>query len=147
MDCCRTARRLGGLDVKVVVRSPFEDMKASAWEIEDAQHEDIPIMNCHNPKAFVVENGVLKGMMFSKVQAVYDQHGKRSLVPVNEPDIFIEADDVLMAIGQDNAFPWIERDLGIEFGEWEMPVVNKTTLQSSLPRVFFGGDSAFGPQM
>lgn len=146
MDCCRTARRLGGEEVKVVVRSPFEDMKASAWEIEDAQHEDIPILNCHNPKAFVVENGVLKGMLFSKVQAVYDAHGKRSLVPVNEPDVFIEADDVLMAIGQDNAFPWIERDLGIEFGEWDMPVVNSTTLQSSLPKVFFGGDAAFGPQ-
>ena len=146
MDCCRTARRLGGVDVKVVVRSPFEDMKASAWEIEDAQHEDIPILNCHNPKSFVVENGVLKGMMFSKVQAVYDEKGKRSLVEVNEPEIFIEADDVLMAIGQDNAFPWIERDLGIEFGEWEIPVVNKTTLQSSLPKVFFGGDAAFGPQ-
>ena len=146
MDCCRTARRLGGVEVKVVVRSPFEDMKASAWEIEDAQHEDIPILNCHNPKAFVVENGVLKGMLFSKVQAVYDAQGKRSLVPVNEPDVFIEADDVLMAIGQDNAFPWIERDLGIEFGEWEMPVVHKETLQSTLPKVFFGGDAAFGPE-
>jgi formate dehydrogenase (NADP+) beta subunit len=146
MDCCRTARRLGGTDVKVVVRSPFEDMKASPWEIEDAQHEDIPFLNCHNPKAFVVENGVMKGMLFSKVQAVYDEKGKRSLVPVNEPDVFIEADDVLMAIGQDNAFPWIERDLGIEFGEWEMPVVNKTTFQSTLPKVFFGGDAAFGPE-
>ena len=146
MDCCRTARRLGGEEVKVVVRSPFEDMKASAWEIEDAQHEDIPILNCHNPKAFVVENGVMKGMLFTKVQAVYDAQGKRSLVPVNEPDVFIEADDVLMAIGQDNAFPWIERDLGIEFGEWEMPVVDKVTLQSTLPNVFFGGDAAFGPQ-
>jgi formate dehydrogenase beta subunit len=146
MDCCRTARRLGGTDVKVVVRSPFEDMKASPWEIEDAQHEDIPFLNCHNPKAFVVENGVMKGMLFEKVKAVYDAHGKRSLVSANEPDIFIEADDVLMAIGQDNAFPWIERDLGIEFGEWEMPVVDKKTHQSSLPKVFFGGDSAFGPQ-
>jgi NADPH-dependent glutamate synthase beta subunit-like oxidoreductase len=146
MDCCRTSRRLGGDDVKVVVRSPFEDMKASPWEIEDAQSEDIPILNCHNPKAFVVENGVLKGMLFNKVQAVYDDKGKRSLVPVDEPDVFIEADDVLMAIGQENAFPWIERDIGIEFGEWEMPVVNKTTFQSSLPNVFFGGDAAFGPE-
>ena len=146
MDCCRTARRLGGTDVKVVVRSPFEEMKASAWEIEDAQHEDIPFLNLHNPKAFVAENGVMKGMLFEKVEAVYDEKGKRSLVPTNEPDVFIEADDVLMAIGQDNAFPWIERDLGIEFGEWEMPVVNKTTFQSSLPKVFFGGDAAFGPE-
>ena len=146
MDCCRTSRRLGGTEVKVVVRSPFEDMKASPWEIEDAQHEDIPILNCHDPKSFVVENGVLKGMMFQKVQAVYDEQGKRKLVPANEPEIFIEADDVLMAIGQENAFPWIERDLGIEFGEWEMPKVNEITFQSTLPKVFFGGDSAFGPK-
>jgi NADPH-dependent glutamate synthase beta subunit-like oxidoreductase len=146
MDCCRTSRRLGGTEVKVVVRSPFEDMKASPWEIEDAQHEDIPILNCHDPKAFVVENGVLKGMMFQKVQAVYDEQGKRKLIPANEPEIFIEADDVLMAIGQENAFPWIERDLGIEFGEWEMPKVNEITFQSTLPKVFFGGDSAFGPK-
>lgn len=146
MDCCRTSRRLGGEEVKVVVRSPFEEMKASAWEIEDAQSEDIPILNCHNPKAFVVENGVLKGMLFQKVEAVYDTNGRRSLVPTNEPDVFIEADDVLLAIGQDNAFPWIERDLGIEFGDWEMPVVNRTTFQSTLPKVFFGGDAAFGPE-
>jgi NADPH-dependent glutamate synthase beta subunit-like oxidoreductase len=146
MDCCRTARRLGGTEVKVVVRSPFEEMKASAWEIEDAQREDIPILSCHNPKAFVTENGVLKGMLFSRVEAVYDDNGKRRLVPLDEPDVFIEADDVLMAIGQDNAFPWIEKDLGIEFGEWDMPVVNKTTFQSTLPKVFFGGDAAFGPE-
>ena len=146
MDCCRTSRRLGGTEVKVVVRSPFEDMKASAWEIEDAQHEDIPILNCHNPKAFVTENGVLKGMLFSKVKAVYDDKGKRSLVETGEPDVFIEADDVLMAIGQDNAFPWIERDLGIEFGDWEIPKVNRLTFQSTLPKVFFGGDAAFGPE-
>ncbi len=146
MDCCRTARRLGGTDVKVVVRSPFEEMKASAWEIEDAQHEDIPFLNLHNPKAFVAENGVMKGMMFEKVTAVYDEKGRRNLVPSGEADVFIEADDVLMAIGQDNAFPWIERNVGIEFGEWEMPVVNKITFQSSLPNVFFGGDAAFGPE-
>jgi len=146
MDCCRTSRRLGGTEVKVVVRSPFEDMKASPWEIEDAQHEDIPILNCHDPKSFVVENGVLKGMMFAKVQAVYDEQGKRKLIPTQEPEIFIEADDVLMAIGQENAFPWIERDLGVQFGEWEMPIVNATTFQSTLPKVFFGGDSAFGPK-
>jgi len=146
MDCCRTARRVGGVEVKVVVRSPFEEMKASAWEIEDAQNEDIPILPLHNPKAFVVENGQLKGMMFSKVMAVYDENGRRSLVPTEEPDVFIEADDVLMAIGQDNAFPWIERDIGIEFGEWEMPIVNKITFQSSLPNVFLGGDAAFGPE-
>lgn len=145
MDCCRTARRLGGEDVKVIVRSPFEEMKASPWEIEDAQHEDIPFLNCHNPVAFVTENGRLIGMTFSKVEARYE-NGVRKLVPTNEPEVFVEADDVILAIGQDNAFPWIERDLGIEFGEWEIPVVDKTTFQSTLPSVFFGGDAAFGPQ-
>lgn len=145
MDCCRTARRLGGEEVKVVVRSPFEDMKASPWEIEDAQHEDIPIYNCHNPKSFVVEDGKLKGMTFELVKAVYDEKGKRSLVPTGEPDVFIEADDVLMAIGQDNAFPWIERELGLEFDQWGMPVLDKVTYQSSIKNVFFGGDAAFGP--
>jgi len=145
MDCCRTSRRLGGEDVKVIVRSPFSDMKASAWEIEDAKSEDIPILNNMPPKEFVVENGKLKGMTFGKVKAVYDASGKRSLVPTGEPDVFIEADDVIIAVGQDNAFPWIEKDLGIEFDKWEVPVLNKTSFQSTLPKVFFGGDAAFGP--
>ncbi|MCC6462631.1 MAG: FAD-dependent oxidoreductase, partial [Saprospiraceae bacterium] len=146
MDCCRTARRLGGEQVNVVVRSPFTDMKASPWEIEDAKREGIPINNCMPPKEFVVENGRLKGVLFEKVEAVYDAAGKRSLVPSGEPDVFIEADDVLIAIGQENAFPWIERDLGIEFGQWEMPVVDPETFQSTNPKVFFGGDAAFGPK-
>ncbi len=146
MDCCRTARRLGGENVKVVVRSPFAEMKASPWEKEDAQHEDIPIIDNHVPKTFVVENGKLKGMTFEKVTAVYDENGKRSLVPTGEPDVFMEADDVLIAIGQENSFPWIERDLGIEFDKWEMPIVNKTTFVSTNPKVFFGGDAAFGPK-
>lgn len=146
MDCCRTSRRLGGEDVKVVVRSPFTDMKASPWEIADAMREDIPILNNMPPKEFVVENGKLKGVLFEKVEAVYDENGRRSLVHTGEPDIFIEADDVLIAIGQDNAFPWIERDLGIEFGKWDIPVVNKITFQSTHPKVFFGGDAAFGPE-
>ncbi len=127
MDCCRTSRRLGGEEVKVVVRSPFSEMKASPWEKEDAMHEDIPILDCHVPKSFVTENGVLKGMTFEKVHAVYDEKGKRSLVPTGEADVFIEADEVLMAIGQENIFPWIERDLGLEFDKWEMPVVNEST--------------------
>lgn len=146
MDCCRTSRRLGGEDVKVIVRSPFQDMKASAWEIEDARSEDIPILNNMPPKSFVLENGKLKGMMFGKVKAEYDSDGKRSLVPTGEPDVFIEADDVIIAVGQDNAFPWIERDLGIEFDKWDVPVLNKTSFQSTLPRVFFGGDAAMGPE-
>lgn len=146
MDCCRTSRRLGGKEVKVVVRSPFKNMKASEWEIEDAQMEDIPILNNMPPKEFVVENGKLKGMMFGKVRAEYDEKGKRKLIPTGEPDEFIEADDVIIAIGQDNAFPWIERDLGIEFGKWDIPVLDKKTFQSTNPKVFFGGDAAFGPE-
>ena len=146
MDCCRTSRRLGGEDVKVIVRSPFADMKASPWEKEDAIHEDIPIIDNHVPKSFVVENGVLKGMMFEKVHVVYDEEGKRALLPTAEPHVFYEADDVLIAIGQENSFPWIEREIGMEFDKWNMPVVNKVTYQSSIKNVFFGGDAAFGPK-
>ncbi|HXB12846.1 MAG TPA: FAD-dependent oxidoreductase [Bacteroidia bacterium] len=146
MDCCRTSRRLGGEDVKVIVRSPFAEMKASPWEKEDAQHEDIPIIDNHVPKSFVVENGKLKGMTFDKVHAVYDDKGKRSLVSTGEPEVFFEADDVLVAVGQENSFPWIERDLGIEFDKWEVPTVSPITYASSNKKVFFGGDSAFGPK-
>jgi len=145
MDCCRTARRLGGEDVKVIVRSPFEDMKASPWEKEDAIHEDIPIIDNHVPKEFVVEDGKLTGMRFEKVKAVYDSNGRRSLVPTGEDPVFYPCDEVLMAIGQENAFPWIERDIGIVFDKWGMPVLDKDTFQSSNPKVFFGGDAAFGP--
>lgn len=145
MDCCRTARRLGGEDVKVVVRSEFSKMKASPWEIEDAIAEDIPIINNHVPKEFVHENGKLKGMSFTVVDVVYDDAGKRNLVPTGE-EVFFEADEVIIAIGQDNAFPWIERDLGINFGKWDMPEVDTTTFQSSRKNVFFGGDAAFGPE-
>lgn len=146
MDCCRTSRRLGGEEVRVVVRSPFAEMKASPWEKEDALHEDIPILDNHVPKEFVVENGRLVGMRFEKVKAVYDEKGKRSLVPTGEPLVYIEADDVLIAIGQENTFPWIERDLGLEFDTWGMPVVSRKTFQSTLDQVFFGGDAAFGPE-
>ncbi|MBK6590665.1 MAG: FAD-dependent oxidoreductase [Acidobacteria bacterium] len=146
MDCCRTARRLGGEDVKVIVRSPFASMKASPWEKEDAMHEDIPIIDNHVPKSFVIENGKLGGMTFEKVEAKYDENGKRSLIPTGEPDVFYPADDVLIAVGQENSFPWIERGLGVEFDKWEMPVVDKTTFQSTHPKVFFGGDAAFGPE-
>ena len=146
MDCCRTSRRLGGDEVKVVVRSPFSEMKASPWEIEDAQREDIPILDNHVPKSFVIENERLVGMKFEKVKAVYDEKGKRSLVPTGDPEVFIEADDVLVAVGQENAFPWVERDLGLEFDKWEVPVLDKETFQSTLPHVFFGGDAAMGPK-
>ncbi len=145
MDCCRTAKRIGGEDVRVVVRSPKAEMKASPWEIEDTEHEDIPIYENHSPKEFVTQNGKLVGMNFEKVVAEYDESGKRKLVPTGEI-VYMECDDVLMAIGQENSFPWIERDLGLEFGEWDMPIVDETTFQSTLPKVFFGGDAAFGPK-
>jgi formate dehydrogenase beta subunit len=146
MDCCRTSRRLGGEDVKVIVRSGFEEMKASPWEKEDAIHEDIPILNFLVPKEFTHDNGKLTGVVFEKVAAQYDDKGRRKLVPSGEPDQHIECDDVLVAVGQENAFPWIERDVGLTFGEWDMPVVDEITFQSSLPNVFFGGDAAFGPK-
>jgi NADPH-dependent glutamate synthase beta subunit-like oxidoreductase len=146
MDCCRTARRLGGEDVRVVVRSGYEEMKASPWEKEDARHEGIPIHNFLVPKAFNHENGRLTGVVFEKVAAQYDEKGRRSLLPTGEPDVTMECDDVLVAIGQENAFPWIERDIGIEFDRWDMPKVNPDTLQSTIPNVLFGGDSAFGPK-
>ncbi len=146
MDCCRTSRRLGGEDVKVIVRSGFEEMKASPWEKEDAMHEDIPILNMLVPKEFTHKNGKLTGVLFEKVKAVYDAKGKRSLVSTGEPDQHFECDDVLVAVGQENAFPWIERDIGMEFDKWDMPVVDPVTMQSTIPNVFFGGDAAFGPK-
>ncbi|MDW8468530.1 MAG: FAD-dependent oxidoreductase [Burkholderiales bacterium] len=146
MDCCRTSRRLGGEDVKVIVRSGFDEMKASPWEKEDAMHEGIPILNYLVPKEFRVREGRLAGVVFEKVKAVYDEHGRRELVPTGEPDQFFECDDVLVAIGQENAFPWIERDCGIEFDRRGMPVVDPVTMQSTLAHVFFGGDAAFGPK-
>ena len=146
MDCCRSARRLGGESVKVIVRSGFDEMKASPWEKEDAMHEGIPILDCRVPKAFLHENGKLTGMSFEKVRPEYDAKGRRKLVPTGEPDEIHDCDEVLIAVGQENAFPWIERDIGIEFGEWDMPVVDKVTFQSSLPHVLFGGDAAFGPK-
>ena len=146
MDCCRTSRRLGGEDVKVIVRSGFEEMKASPWEKEDAIHEDIPILNYRVPKAFTHENGKLTGVTFEVVRAEFDEKGRRKLMPSGEPDEHYECDDVLVAVGQENAFPWVERDIGMEFDEWEMPKVDPVTLQSTIPSVFFGGDAAFGPK-
>ncbi|HUE18659.1 MAG TPA: 4Fe-4S dicluster domain-containing protein, partial [Stellaceae bacterium] len=133
-------------EVKVIVRSGFEEMKASPWEKEDAMHEDIPILNYLVPKSFSHDNGKLTGVVFEKVEAKFDDKGKRSLVPTGEPDQRIECDDVLVAVGQENAFPWIERDIGIEFDKWNMPKVDPKTMQSTLPNVFFGGDAAFGPK-
>jgi NADPH-dependent glutamate synthase beta subunit-like oxidoreductase len=145
-DCCRSARRMGGEDVKVIVRSGFDEMKASPWEKEDAQHEGIPIINMHVPKAFVHEGGKLTGMSFEIVRAEYDTKGRRSLVPTGEPDVLFPCDEVLIAVGQENAFPWIERDIGMEFDKWGLPVLGEGTFQSTLPKVFFGGDAAYGPK-
>ncbi len=146
MDCCRSARRLGGEDVKVVVRSGYDEMKASPWEKEDAVHEGIPILNFLVPKAFVHQQDKLTGVLFQKVHAEYDAKGRRSLLPTGEPDVLMECEEVLVAIGQENTFPWIERDIGVDFDKWGMPVLNPVTLQSTLPKVFFGGDSALGPK-
>ena len=146
MDCCRTSRRLGGQDVKVIVRSGFDEMKASPWEKEDALHEDIPILNFLVPKAFTHAGGKLTGALFEKVRPEYDEKGRRRLVPSGEPDEHYECDDVLVAVGQENAFPWIERDIGLKFDEWDMPSVDPLTFQSTEPKVFFGGDAAFGPK-
>ncbi|MDY0014310.1 MAG: FAD-dependent oxidoreductase [Rhodocyclaceae bacterium] len=146
MDCCRTAKRLGGQDVKVVVRSGFEEMKASPWEKEDALHEGIEIHNFLVPKEFKHAGGKLTGVLFEKVKAEYDAKGRRNLVPTGEADVLMACDEVLVAIGQENSFTWIERDIGLDFDRWGMPVLDKLTLQSTLPKVFFGGDAALGPK-
>ena len=146
MDCCRSSRRLGGEEVTVVVRSGFDEMKASPWEKEDAMHEGIPILNFLVPKAFTHDDGRLTGVTFEKVKAEYDAKGRRSLVPSGEPDQHIPCDDVLVAVGQENSFPWIERDIGIAFDKWNMPKVDPKTMRSTHPKVFFGGDAAFGPK-
>lgn len=145
MDCCRTARRLGGDNVTITVRSTFDAMKASPWEKDDAQREGIPFLTDHTPLSFVCENGRLKGMTFDRVESVY-KDGKRQLVSTGQEPVFVEADDVLVAIGQEVSFPWIEESAGIEFNQWGEPVVDKVTFQSTNPKVFFGGDAAFGPE-
>ena len=141
MDCCRSSRRLGGKDIKVMARRPRQFFKASPWELEDAEEESVEIVINHVPKNFVIEGGRLAGMIFERLE--WDAEAKRSRT-IDE--VFFPADDVILAIGQENAFPWIERDLGIEFDKWNMPVVDEVTMQSTRPGVFFGGDSAFGPK-
>ena len=146
MDCCRTSKRLGAESVTVVVRSAFEVMKASDWEKEDAMSEGIPIVNNRPPKEFIHENGKLKGIVFECVKPVDDGSGRLRYEPTGEPDVYMECDHVLMAIGQENHCPWIERDIGLEFDKWDCPVLDEDTLQSTHPKIFFGGDSAFGPE-
>ncbi len=144
MDCCRTSMRLGAKDVKVMARKPREFFKASAWELEDAEHETVQIVVNRAPKAFVMQDGKLTGMMFEKLE--YDISGGEITATRVLGDEFYPCDDVILAIGQENAFPWIERDIGIELDRWSVPVVGKTTFQSTLRQVFFGGDAAFGPK-
>ncbi|HSM05860.1 MAG TPA: FAD-dependent oxidoreductase [Longimicrobiales bacterium] len=144
MDCCRTAKRLGGTDVKVMARKPRGYFKASPWELEDAEGEDVEIVENHSPTRYVVEDGVLVGMEFDVFRSWEDESGKLQQEKIDT--VTIPCDAVLLAIGQDNAFPWIERDIGIEFGKWDMPVVDKTTFQTSRPGVFAGGDAAWGPE-
>ncbi len=141
MDCCRSSRRLGGKDIKVMARRPRRFFKASPWELEDSEEEGIDILINHAPKSFVIENGQLKGMLFERLE--WDADARRSQT-IDE--IFLPAEDVILAIGQENAFPWIERDLGIQFDKWDVPVVDELTMQSTRPGVFFGGDAAFGPK-
>ncbi len=140
MDCCRSSRRLGGKDIKVMARRPRRFFKASEWELDDAEEEQIEIVVNHAPQEFVLENGRLVGMRFERVE--WDAEGKRSRT---RDEVFLPADDVVLAIGQENAFPWVERDIGLEFDKWDVPVVDKVTMQGTRPGVFFGGDAAFGP--
>ncbi|TKB24449.1 4Fe-4S dicluster domain-containing protein [Desulfopila sp. IMCC35006] len=146
MDCCRTARRLGGEDVRVIVRSPRADMKASPWEIEDAEEEGIPIIDNHSPIDFVIEDGQLIGMHFQKMTADYDENGKRTLLPADEAPVFMACDQVILAVGQQNAFPFIKPESNIAINKYGLPELDETTYQSSVPNIFFGGDAAFGPK-
>jgi formate dehydrogenase beta subunit len=145
MDCCRTSLRLGAESVKVMARKPRGFFKASEWELEDAEEESVGIIINRAPRSFVIENGRLTGMRFDKMEYELDAGG-RITAERSAGEEFLPADDVILAIGQENAFPWIERDLGIEFDQWDVPVVDKTTFQSTRPGVFFGGDAAFGPK-
>jgi NADPH-dependent glutamate synthase beta subunit-like oxidoreductase len=145
MDCCRTSLRLGADDVKVMARKPRQFFKASAWELEDAEEEHVEIIINRSPKSFVISNGRLTGMLFDVLEYDLDESGKIVAERVTGEQ-FYPADDVVLAIGQENAFPWIERDLGIEFDKWDVPVVDQATFQGTRPGVFFGGDSAFGPK-
>ncbi len=146
MDCCRMARRLGGEEVQVIVRSPRTEMKASPWEIEDAEEEGIPIIENHSPVDFVVKDGELVGMHFQKMKPTYDDSGKRRMVPVEGGPIFIPCDQVILAVGQENSLPFVEPDLGVRINDWGLPELDEITHQSTVPNIFFGGDAAFGPK-
>jgi ferredoxin len=145
MDCCRTSRRLGATDIKVMARRGRKHFKASPWELEDAEEEEVQIVENHAPRRFVLDDsGRLAGMEFERVEWTESPDGRQKSTVIDT--VFIPADEVILAIGQENAFPWIERDIGIQFGEWDMPVVDKQTFQCTLPGIFFGGDAAWGPE-
>ena len=144
MDCCRTSLRLGAKNVKVMARKPRGYFKASSWELDDAEEENVEIVVNHSPKAFVIKDGKLVGMTFEKMEYDIDRGRIKAERVVGEE--FFPCDDVILAIGQENAFPWVERDLGIEFDKWDVPTVDKITFESTRPGVFFGGDAAFGPK-
>ena len=144
MDCCRSAKRLGATDVKVIARRGRKHFKASPWELEDAEEELVEIIEHRQPSRFIVEDGKLTGMEFDVLEWTEDENGRQRSTVLRQE--IIPCDAVVLAIGQDNAFPWIERDIGIEFGKWDMPVVDRTTFQCSRPGVFFGGDAAWGPE-
>ena len=145
MDCCRTSLRLGADDVKVMARKPRGFFKASEWELDDAEEENVEIVVNHSPKSFVIEGGKLTGMLFDKMEYDLDAKGRITAERLVGEQLF-PCDDVILAIGQENAFPWIESDLGIEFDKWHVPKVDKVTFQATRPEVFFGGDAAFGPK-
>jgi len=145
MDCCRTSLRLGADTVKVMARKPRGFFKASDWELEDAEEENVDIVINHSPKDFVIENGKLVGMTFELMEYDVDANGRITEQRIVGEKV-LPADDVILAIGQENAFPWIERDIGIEFNEWEEPILDEVTFQATREGVFFGGDSAFGPK-
>ncbi len=145
MDCCRTSLRLGANSVRVMARKPRGYFKASDWELEDAEEENVEIIVNHSPKEFVIKNGKLVGMKFDQMEYNIDDNGRIDRgTAVGE--VTLPCDDVILAIGQENAFPWIERDIGIEFDQWDCPIVDETTMMGSRDGVFFGGDSAFGPK-
>ena len=144
MDCCRTSLRLGGKDVKVVARKPRHLLKASDWELEDAEEERIDLLLNHSPEAYIIENGKLTGVKFARVEWDEDENGRLKSTKVDE--VVLPCDDVILAVGQENAFAFIERNIGIEFDEWNMPIVDETTFQSTRSDVYFGGDAAFGPK-
>ena len=145
MDCCRTSLRLGGKDVKVLARKPVTMLKASDWELEDAVEEKVEILTNHSPEEFVIEDGKLTGMKFAKVEWHEDPATGRLKSKTLEM-VTIPCDSVILAVGQENAFPFIERDIGIEFDEWDVPLVDEVTFESTHKGVFFGGDAAFGPK-